>query len=52
MRVRGQVAAPAFGTEIDVYFHVITQGPTLADGDISNATVRRQVDVLTEHLRG
>jgi len=52
MRARGQVAAPAFGTEIDVYFHVLNQGPTLDDGDISNATVRRQVDVLTSTFAG
>jgi Pregnancy-associated plasma protein-A len=49
---RRQEAAQAFAAEIDVYFHVINQGPTLADGNLRDSTVRRQVDVLNSTFAG
>ena len=51
-RARRQEAAQAFEAEIDVYFHVINEGPSLADGNLRNGTVRRQVDVLTSTFAG
>jgi Pregnancy-associated plasma protein-A len=51
-RARGKASAATFATTIDVHFHVINAGPSLAEGNISDATVRRQVDVLDSTFGG
>jgi hypothetical protein len=52
VRARGRKAAQAFGAVIDVHFHVINEGPALAEGNLRDATVRRQVDVLNSTFAG
>jgi hypothetical protein len=43
-----QAAAAATGGVIDVYFHVINQGPGIANGDVPDSMIAAQIAVLND----
>jgi hypothetical protein len=46
--LHGDIVANATGGVINVYWHVVARGPLPGDGNISDATIAAQIDVLND----
>ncbi len=52
LRAQGQSLTPAEPRVIDVYFHVINDGESVAQGNLTQEMVQAQIDVLNDAYKG